>query len=97
MDGAAVIDEATSGSYDDVPEVGVHVILAVPLLAPRPPALPAARGPVSSAPTAPGRRRAQHARRRRSVVGETLVLGVTAAVVVLAGVVFLLALVDWLD
>jgi hypothetical protein len=99
LERAAVIEETAVGSYDDEPEAGVHVILAVPLLAPAPTTAPPRPAPApASVPSAgPARRRAQHARRQRSVVRETIVLGVTAAIVVLAGVVILLALVDWLD
>jgi hypothetical protein len=96
VDGAAVVDEAVPGSYDDVPEAGVHVFLAVPLLAPlrsATPDQPVNRGARAAAPT---RRGARHARREPSIVLETVVLGVTAAIVVLAGVVLVLAVADLL-
>jgi hypothetical protein len=86
------------GSYDDVPEAGVHVFLAVPLLAvgsSSPVTAQSAR--VRSAPLPVTRTGARHSRPRHSVVLETLLLGVTAAVVVLGGVVVMLSLVDWLS
>jgi hypothetical protein len=96
VDGAAVIEETVPGSYDDVPEAGVHVYLAVPLLAPVRSATPDRPSHRAATAAAPARRGARHARREPSVVRETLLLGVTAAVVVLAGVVLILALADWL-
>ncbi len=107
-----MIDEDTSppsggefspaGSYDDVLEAGVHVFLAVPLLAPQQVTTPPARDVLATPEhvtrqLATRPRSAQHGRPRHSVAIEALLLGVTAAVVVLAGVVVLLSLVDWLS
>lgn len=112
--GAMVIDEDSRpahptgppalGSYDDAPEAGVQVTLAVPLVAARPAAAqrPAAglaprRAPLPARTHTGVRSGARHRRPSESVVRETVVLGGTAAVVVFAAVVLLLSLVDWLS
>jgi hypothetical protein len=95
-----VQQQAGAGSYDDQPESLVRVSLAVPLLAPaRPAPTDATHRPATPNGGRSGGRPSRAHRRRgpASAVVDAVLLGATAAVVVIAGVVVLLVLVDWLS
>lgn len=90
-----------TGSFDDVPDVALRTVLAVPLTLPPLPAAALAPGPVTSPPPVPGRvaRRSHHRRRAAPVaagspVMATVQVGLSAALTVLVAVALALGLIQ---
>ncbi|HUW17585.1 MAG TPA: hypothetical protein VMW94_10950 [Actinomycetes bacterium] len=91
-------DTRTSGSFDDLPDAELRIVLAVPLALPTqdpapPPDQPEAASPVA-VPSATGRHRAPVTRPPRSPAMETLRVGLSAAAFVVVLVVLGLLAVD---